>query len=449
MLAKKWLSRLSREDFAFQQEEEDEVSDAEDADELSKWNHRKCCAATLDLMSLSLQGHMLEPLMPLIAKELEHSQWDHVESAILALGAVSEGCIAELEGRLEQAIPYLSKFLKHQKALVRSITCWTLSRYASWIIPRQHYFEGVLSGLLDCLLDSNKHVQECACSALATIEEEATTLLVPYLHPILKHMVSALNKYQRKNMLILYDAIGTLAECVTSHLNTPEYSQLLLPPLISHWGEFTGEENSLLAFSECLSSVIIAFGPSNFATAQQNSLVVPIDMGYAIALLDLVNSLLEGLGSRIEPLVANSTLVSLLHEYLLEKNFDLLHTGFALLGELARTCYGQIRPTLSAFLPVIVSNLNPAAHIGVCNNSCWALGELAIQMGANHDVRFFEPFAQEVTTRLINMLLDGSLTVSLHENVALTIGCLGLVCPSLLANVLPEFLYDWLVSCRL
>jgi hypothetical protein len=38
-----------------------------------------------------------------------------VESAILALGAVSEGCIAELEGRLEQAIPYLSKFLKHQK----------------------------------------------------------------------------------------------------------------------------------------------------------------------------------------------------------------------------------------------------------------------------------------------------------------------------------------------
>jgi hypothetical protein len=57
------------------------VSDAEDADELSKWNHRKCCAATLDLMSLSLQGHMLEPLMPLIGPSISRpcedykSQW--------------------------------------------------------------------------------------------------------------------------------------------------------------------------------------------------------------------------------------------------------------------------------------------------------------------------------------------------------------------------------------
>ena len=45
-------------------------------------------------------------------------------------------------------------------------------------------------------------------SAFATLEEEACTELVPYLHFILQTLVYAFNKYQHKNLLILYDAIG-------------------------------------------------------------------------------------------------------------------------------------------------------------------------------------------------------------------------------------------------
>jgi hypothetical protein len=62
------------------------------------------------------------------------------------------------------------------QALVRSITCWTLSRYAAWIVaeePRDYqYFPRLLGALLTCILDNNKRVQEAACSAFATLEEE-------------------------------------------------------------------------------------------------------------------------------------------------------------------------------------------------------------------------------------------------------------------------------------
>lgn len=50
-------------------------------------------------------------------------------------------------------------------------------------------------GLLGRVLDSNKHVQEAACSALATLEEQAGTDLLPRLkvtalHPTSPHGAS-------------------------------------------------------------------------------------------------------------------------------------------------------------------------------------------------------------------------------------------------------------------
>lgn len=63
-------------------------------------------------------------------------------------------------------------------------------------------------------------------SAFATLEEEACTELVPYLSFILDTLVFAFGKYQHKNLLILYDAIGTLADSVGHHLNQPVSNSL-------------------------------------------------------------------------------------------------------------------------------------------------------------------------------------------------------------------------------
>jgi transportin-1 len=75
--------------------------------------------------------------------------------------------------------------------------------------------------LLQMVLDGNKRVQEAGCSAFATLEEEAGIELQPYLEPILHNLTFAFNKYQQKNLLILYDALGTLADSVGSALGQP------------------------------------------------------------------------------------------------------------------------------------------------------------------------------------------------------------------------------------
>jgi hypothetical protein len=61
-------------------------------------------------------------------------------------------------------------------------------------------------------------------------------------------------------LLILYDAIGTLADSVGSDLNTNENIQILMPPLIKKWNELGDEDRNLFPLLECLTSVASALG---------------------------------------------------------------------------------------------------------------------------------------------------------------------------------------------
>lgn len=50
--------------------------------------------------------------------------------------------------------------------------------------------------------------------------------------------------------MILYDAIGTLADSVGHHLNKPEYINLLMPPLIQKWNALKDEDKDLFPLLE-------------------------------------------------------------------------------------------------------------------------------------------------------------------------------------------------------
>ncbi|KIH52094.1 hypothetical protein ANCDUO_17809 [Ancylostoma duodenale] len=144
----------------------------------------------------------------------------------------------------------------------RSITCWTLSRYCSWVVDeaRDLYFEQTLKGLLVRVLDGNKRVQEAACSAFATVEEEGGDFIAPYLSDILQTLVQAFGIYQAKNLLILYDAVGTLANSVGNALSQPAYVQVLMPPLMEKWQRLGNDDKELFPLLECVSSVASAMG---------------------------------------------------------------------------------------------------------------------------------------------------------------------------------------------
>ncbi|XP_020966627.1 transportin-1 isoform X3 [Arachis ipaensis] len=205
----------------------DEIDDDDD-DVVNTWNLRKCSAAALDILSNVFGDEILPTLMPIVQAKLStggDDAWKEREAAVLALGAIGEGCINGLYPHLAEIVAFLIPLLDDKFPLIRSISCWTLSRFSKFIVqgighPKGYdQFDSVLMGLLRRILDDNKRVQEAACSAFATLEEEAAEELAPRLEIILKHLMLAFGKYQRRNLRIVYDAIGTLAEAVGGELN--------------------------------------------------------------------------------------------------------------------------------------------------------------------------------------------------------------------------------------
>ncbi|PLW35017.1 hypothetical protein PCASD_15334 [Puccinia coronata f. sp. avenae] len=305
----------------------EEEGESDEDDLYAEWNLRKCSAAALDVIAVNFENALLDYLLPILKEYLFQPKWQHKEAAILALGAIAEGCLNGMEPHLSTLVPLLLECLKDRKALVRSITCWTLGRYSSWIIApgatsaehKQTVFLPVMEGLLTCVLDKNKRVQEAGCSAFATLEEEAGEELEPYLLPILNSLVTAFRKYQHKNLLILYDALGTLADSVGASLAKPELLQVLMPSLIERWQKLSDEEQDLIPLLECLSSVVVAIGPAfaPYAPAVFERCVrivannlegyalcikhpgeyEPPDKTFLIVALDLLSGLTQGLGT--------------------------------------------------------------------------------------------------------------------------------------------------------
>ncbi|XP_042899657.1 transportin-1 isoform X2 [Parasteatoda tepidariorum] len=438
----------------------------DDDSSLSDWNLRKCSAAALDVLASVFHEELLHVLLPILRETLFHQDWEIKESGILALGAIAEGCMNGMIPHLPELIPYLISCLSDKKALVRSITCWTLSRYSHWVVGQPHdsYLKPLMIELLKRVLDANKRVQEAACSAFATLEEEACTELVPYLAFILETLVFAFNKYQHKNLLILYDAIGTLADSVGHHLNKPEYINLLMPPLIEKWNYLKDDDKDLFPLLECLSSVATAlqsgFLPycepvfrrclslveqtlnQTMANVSNPDQFEAPDKDFMIVALDLLSGLAEGLNGHIESLVVSSNIMQLLFQCMQDSMPEVRQSSFALLGDLTKACFQHVSPCIQDFLPILSQNLNPD-FISVCNNATWAIGEISVKLGQD-----MKPYVLMVLTQLINIINRPNTPKTLLENTAITIGRLGYVCPADVAPMLQQFIRPWCTSLR-
>uniref|UniRef100_A0A9J8A5X0 Transportin 1 n=1 Tax=Cyprinus carpio carpio TaxID=630221 RepID=A0A9J8A5X0_CYPCA len=447
------------------EEEEDDEDDLDDDETISDWNLRKCSAAALDVLANVFRDDLLLHILPLLKELLFHQEWLIKESGILVLGAIAEGCMQGMIPYLPELIPHLVQCLSDKKALVRSITCWTLSRYAHWVVsqPPDIYLKPLMTELLKRILDSNKRVQEAACSAFATLEEEACTELVPYLAFILDTLVFAFSKYQHKNLLILYDAIGTLADSVGHHLNKPEYIQMLMPPLIQKWNQLKDEDKDLFPLLECLSSVATALQSGFLPYCEpvyqrcvnlvQKTLAQALhqsqpefyeapDKDFMIVALDLLSGLAEGLGGNIEQLVARSNILTLMYQCMQDKMPEVRQSSFALLGDLTKACFQHVKPCIANFMPILGTNLNPEL-ISVCNNATWAIGEISIQMGSE-----MQPYVPMVLQQLVEIINRPNTPKTLLENTAITIGRLGYVCPQEVAPMLQQFIRPWCTSLR-
>lgn len=443
--------------------EREECSDEEEI--IGDWNIRKSNAAALDTFAQIFKEDLLPVILPILNETLFHNDWVIKESGILALGAISEGCMSGIIQHLNDLIPYLIQCMSHKRSLIRVITCWTLSRYYEWVVSEASnvYLEQILSGLLHRMLDSNKKVQESACSALAKLEEVASFKLINHLEAILKTFVFAFSKYQRRNLSLLYDAVGTLANYVGSCLNSQEYINLLMPPLIDKWNKTNDEDRDLFCLFECITSVAVALkhGFIPFAEpvfkrslvliektlAQQmakekdpkNDDLPEYEVEFIICSLDLVSGLVGGLGPQMEPLIRNSNLLNLLYQCMQNSTPEVRQSSFSLLGDMARNCFPCIYPVWGNFIPVIVCNINPQC-LPVCNNATWAIGEICVKVDGSE----LNPYVDLIIKQLVAIINSGNRI--LVDIAAIALGRIGNVCPVEVSAVLDQFSRVWCLS---
>lgn len=120
---------------------------------------------------------------------------------------------------------------------------------------------------------------------------------------------------------------------------------------------------------------------------------------------------------------------------------EVRQSSLALVGDLAVGCFPQLQPHLAQLLPLIIDNIEPDTEselMSVCNNACWAVGEIALRHGAA-----FEPFADAVLERTVPLINQPETPRTLRENVAITLGRMGLVLPGKVAPGLEVFAEPW------
>lgn len=455
---------------------EDEYGDGDDANPDERWTVRKCSAAALDVFARDFQGAVFEAIFPYLSQNLKHEEWPYREAAVLALGAVAEGCMNVVVPHLPELIPYLISLLEDQEPIVRQITCWTLGRYSSWAAnladqsQKEQYFVPLMDGILRKMLDKNKKVQEAGTSAFANIEEKAGKHLEPYCGPIIQQFVRCFGRYKDRNMYILYDCVQTLAERIGPLLATPELANQLMPALIERYNAVPDQSREVFPLLECLSYVALAlshaftpYAPPIFMrcvniihmnleqsmAASSNAALEQPDKDFLITSLDLLSAVVQALeDDKSAELIKSSShpFFKLLGFCMEDPADEVRQSAYALLGDCAKYVFPQLQQHLPTMLPILLKQLDMDnvldeemdSRFGVVNNACWSAGEIAMQHG-----KAMAQWAPELLQRFVEIMGNPRVPKGLSENAAIALGRLGLGSADVLAPALPTFAQDF------
>jgi hypothetical protein len=460
---------------------EGEIDDFDDDDDSiggdpeEQWNLRKCSAAALDVLASVFHEAVFQATLPYLTDNLNHVDWPNREAAVLALGAIADGCMPVVEPHLPMLTPFLLTLLQDPKPVVRQITCWSLGRYSGWAAHldpagKQQFFVPVMDGILKKMLDNNKKVQEAAASAFANLEEKANTQLADYCQPIVSQFVQCFAKYKDRNMFILYDCVQTLAEHVGPALQKPDLVNMLMPALIQRWNKVSDQSREMFPLLECLSYVatalkelfsqyaagifarcvnIIHRNLEEGAMAHGHPHLESPDKDFLVTSLDLLSAIIQALQpSDSAQLVARTSgFFQLLAVCMKDTNNDVRQSAYALLGDSAIYVFQQLQPALPEIMEILIAQLDvDQAHFdaedtgySVINNACWSVGEIAMRQKEG-----MQPYAERLLQKMGTILFDQKVPDSLNENAAIALGRLGQGCAQYLAvhlaQIAPPFL---------
>ena len=437
-------------------DDEDEDDDEGDVD--TQWNLRKCSASTLDALTNILPRDVMDVAFPFLREHLTSDRWFIREATVLALGAMADGGMKYFHDQLPTLIPFLVEQLKDQWAPVRKMTCWTLSRFSPWILQdHTEFLIPVLEPILRTLLDKKKDVQESAISSVAVFIENCDPELIETLlyNELLESFKNCFQFYKKKNLIILYDAVGRFAEKVELDNVGME---VVLPPLINKWTSLPDNDKELWPLLECLSCVASSLGdkflpmaPEVYGRAfrilchcielerksQADPTIVVPEKDFVITSLDLIDGLIQGMGPLCENIIFaqdDTTLLKVMVECLQDPVHEVRQSTLALLGDMVYFFNGRLeiyftasvegKEVFSQFLKFIGTEIihnDDNEGVSVVINAIWSLGIISVKLNC------FNEFVIDMSRIILDLFTTSTrvLDSGIIENLGITIGRIG------------------------
>jgi len=298
-------------------------------------------------------------------------------------------------------------------------------------------------------------MQQAACTSIANLQRTRINLLV-YIQPLVETFLNALNIYQKRNRLILYENIGILCETTISKAS-PEVKQAFIdavvPKLLNHWQGYQNHDKTtcviiacfleiftscgqlLLGYTEAIFNRCLQILDTNLTYIQDHA---NPDSDLIVPALQFLSKITETFGNGVQNLIGPSNLLRYLSVCITKKCTKINQEAFSLLGEISPFCMPNIYPMLSEFIPQLLAAI--ATPTRATGNACWLLGVI-IRNSNTGDV--ITLYGKQIFDSLTLLLGVEGLQLEALENGCICMGCFANKAPEIVASEMSSFFYQW------
>ncbi|XP_057301681.1 importin-5-like isoform X2 [Hydractinia symbiolongicarpus] len=234
--------------------------------------------SSLDRFTCGLGGKAVLPhIISTIPRMLQHADWKYRHAALMAVSAIAEGCVKQMEPLLASVVDSVLPFLQDTHPRVRHAACNALGQLATdfGVLFQKKFHEKVMPGLMALLLNDTAHprVQAHAAAAMVNFCEECPPkILEPYLDSLVDTLEVVLASkiqelLQGGTKLVLEQVLTTIATVAdTAETRFTKYYERFMPSLKYIFQNANGKDYRLLHGKsiECISLIGLAVGAEKF-----------------------------------------------------------------------------------------------------------------------------------------------------------------------------------------
>lgn len=400
---------------------------------------RKTCCRIIDKLSFMFPYETFINIRPHLENELQSTTDLIKERSILAFGAIAKGCYTYIITHLKTIIPFLLRELQHPNKHIRTIACWSLSRYTKFILldndldNKDELIKEYLTEILKKFLDKERIVRESAGTAFKEMVYVNKEILEPYMFDIVNIIINVFDHYEGSNLLSVYEILLIIMNAYQRFFANENDVEDIVKCIVQKWYDLVklNDTITLPLFFEVINALVKACG--NFLERYCEYFLIGCLKIIEISVCELKVNMMLNNNDKISKELFTKALNTLtlliqvypmyvmqflkvidLFEYLFEvlklEDHFVVHYALALIGELIKAGYVKVEVVVDqlyeALIPFVdVELVNTSININsssnsnsnsnsnnnsnssslysikddkllVCNNAIWALGLL-------------------------------------------------------------------------